>query len=397
MLTLFKKCLCFVTVLCVFCGLAQAKPKSPIARELFVQKIITEWMQANTVPGVAVVILENEKAYPYFFGFANVGTQQPITKKTIFEIGSLTELYTGLLLATQLYTDQVKLTDTIATVMPDFVAPKPTSPFSTITLMQLATQTSGLPAAIPEDVSSKAALASYFSTWNPTLPIGSQWQNSGVNFGLLGFALEAMTNQTYNSLLRSSILAPLRMKDIGIYVDPGSRDDYAQGYDAQGQAVPINNQEKLFPAAIDAKMSVGDMGKFIALALGLPEIPVPLIKAMRIAQTAYASNSSDEQLGLGWEIYPVTRENIGHLLYAMNEPGGEPLSAQPLEKSAQKWDSKALLEKIGVTAGFSAYIGLVPQYKTGVMIFANRALPADEIAKIGRSLLFNIIETPSKS
>lgn len=392
--TSLKKWLCLCVVLLVVCGNLHAKLKNT-STQVFAQKFLTEWMQANGVPGLAVVIYENEHFYRYYLGIANLSSQEPVTKKTIFEIGSLTELYTGVLLAEQLLNEQVKLAGSLADYVPGLVAQAPTSPFSSITLMQLATQTSGLPAAIPQDVSSKVALASYFSRWKPAAPIGSRWQNSGINFGLLGFVLEAVTQQNYNLLLRAQLLGPLKMQDIGVFVPTGSVNDVAQGYDAQGQAVNINTQEKLFPAAIDVKMSVEDMEKFLALALGLTsEVPASLLKSVRIAQTPFAINGADVLLGLGWEIYSLTRENTGHLLYGANESGVESLSAQPLEKFAQKFDDKALMEKVGVTAGFSAYIGVIPHHKAGIVLFANRALPTNEIARLGRTILVNIIETP---
>ena len=64
-----------------------------------VKQAINAFMEENHIPGVAVELYVNGKAESYYFGYANPETNVPVSKSTIFELGSISKVMTSLLLA----------------------------------------------------------------------------------------------------------------------------------------------------------------------------------------------------------------------------------------------------------------------------------------------------------
>lgn len=374
-------------VLAVFCfGVVvniQANKKSNNTSDMFIKQIVAAWMQKNNVPGVAVEFYQQGIPHSYYLGYADKEKKTPVSEKTIFELGSITKLFTSLLLVEEVNASGVKLDDSIAEYAPDL---SPNGKFQNITIENLLTHTSGFPLNAPAQVQSRSALQDYLGNWKPAAAIGSEWNYSNINFGLLGYALEVITSQNYNQLYRTRILQPLNMSPIGITVPQAFLSDYAQGYDKIGQ--PVKPEPTgLFPAAGALKASGHDMLQFLKAAMGLPGTPVSVNEAMRMTQTPYVSTSSMQQ-GLGWVISPITAENMSALLNPA-KPNLGPLPATQLPPMKRQFSSDSLIDKTGATQGFQAYIAVIPKRKLGVVILANRYVGSAEIMKLGREILLN--------
>ena len=178
------------------------------------------------------------------------------------------------------------------------------------------------------------------------------------------------------------------MAPIGINVPKGYQSHYAQGYNKDGKAVPPESMG-LYPAADSIKASGRDMLKFLHAALALPGTPSSIITAMHMTQTAFATTDSMAQ-GLGWVIYPMTQYTVADLLQPPAEMNMGPLPAKVITSHDQQFNSNALIDKTGTTNGFRAYIALIPQQKSGIVILTNRYVDNGEIVKTGREILFSI-------
>ena len=71
---------------------SDAKTFDPNAE--LVKTAIAQFMKDNNIPGVAVEMYVDGKPRSYYFGYADVEDKKPITKNTIFEVGSITKLMT---------------------------------------------------------------------------------------------------------------------------------------------------------------------------------------------------------------------------------------------------------------------------------------------------------------
>jgi beta-lactamase class C len=351
-----------------------------------VKSNVMPFMRINKIPGVAVSIYLNGVPHNYYFGYANLTTQQPVTGNTIFEIGSITKLFTSLLLAEEVKAGRVNLEKNVDTILPDFSASL--KAFHSITLEQLATHTSGLPFDVSPNVKTREQLVRHLRWWHFPLPNMHSWIYSNVGMGLLGNSLEALTGQSFNDLYRRNILAPLGMQEIGINVPEALVSEYAQGYRTDGSPAPRVNLAAR-EASGSIKASATDMSRFLAAAMGLPGTPDFILSSMRLTQTPFVQLPTFEQ-GLGWQIYALNNKKIASMLRPPALMHVGPIPSKPVFILSRHFDSDHLFDKTGTTAGFRAYIALIPNRKTGIVILTNRRVSDPALLGTARRILFKI-------
>jgi serine-type D-Ala-D-Ala carboxypeptidase/endopeptidase len=153
------------------------------------------------------------------------GDKRPLDGDTVFEIGSMTKVFTSLLLADMVRRGEVALADPVAKYLPAEVK-VPERGGAKITLQHLAMQTSALP-RLPSNLNPKDAnnpyadytvqqLYEFLSSAELTRDIGSRYEYSNLGAGLLGHALARRAGTDYETLVRKSILDPLGMKSTSI-------------------------------------------------------------------------------------------------------------------------------------------------------------------------------------
>lgn len=347
-----------------------------------IKQSITAFMRENKVSGVAVELYLEGQPHSYYFGYADKSKKIPVNKYTIFEIGSISKIMTSILLAQQVDAANVRLNDSLK----KFIDELPLN-YEPITLRDLATHTSGLPFNAPKTIKKRAELEKYLASWSPTDEPGEQWIYSNFGVGMLGYALEVATHKNFNQLYRSRILSPLGMQPIALVVPKQFKINYAQGYDYHGN--PIKKSKLgLFPAAYGLKASAFDMQRFLSAAIGLPGTPAQIFYPMRLTQSGFVQLPNKMQ-GLAWQIHPINSDNISNLL---NEPNAVDLSPIAIAESYNKpkFNGDALIDKTGGTNGFRAYIAVIPNKKSGIVILANKALANNTIVNTGREILFKL-------
>lgn len=160
-----------------------------------------------------------------------------------FEIGSISKVFTGLLLAHAVHDGKLALDDTLAERLPvEFTAPG----VGAITLLQLATHTSCLPRlpsnlfdgvnqADPYAHYDDTRLFAYLATakLDKTAPCASEYSNLGV--GLLGVVLERAYGKAWADLVGEKIATPLGMHDTAQHLDASRAARFAQGWDGSAK------------------------------------------------------------------------------------------------------------------------------------------------------------------
>ncbi len=355
-----------------------------------VNNTIEPWMKSHEVPGVAVGVYRHGKPSAYYFGVESRQTNHLINEKTTFEVGSLTKLFTCLLAAEMANEKQWSLDDPVVKYLPVL---KKNPAFQSITLKNLGTYTAGFPFTTPETIQTQSELSDYFNQWKPEGK--NVWIYSNISIGVLGDAVAARMHQDINDLYRERILKPLGMEPIGLVVPESLDKHYAQGYDADGEAIP-RGAFKFFASAGGAKMSAGDAIKLLKASLHISGVDSEIVKAMKVTQTPYVDVANDHTQGLGWVIYPLkyplSRHTRDELLNPDEEMNRGPIPAKVIPLSQQKFNGSALMDKTGATYGFRSYIVVIPNLKTGVVILVNRYVSNGEIIKIGRDILLKILD-----
>lgn len=347
-----------------------------------VKQAVSAMMQQQAIPGVAVELYVQGKPYAYYFGYANQTKKIPMSGNTIFELGSISKLMTSLLLAQEIDIAKMNLSDPITKYLPDL-----SQDYADISLQTLATHTSGLPFTVPKNITTVTGLHQYLMHWSPDDAPGEQWLYSNFGIGMLGYAIESSTHRNFNQLYRRHILNPLGMQPIGINVPAALKKYYAQGYDQNGNQVPPM-EPGVFPAAGAIKASAQDMQHFLRAAIGLIGTPDRIFYPMRMTQTVYVE-IADKMQGLGWQIQPITPENKIKLLHTGEAILGPVAVKDIVDKPTFNGD--ALIDKTGSTEGFRAYIAVIPNQKSGIVILVNKNVPNSVIVNTARDILFKTV------
>jgi CubicO group peptidase (beta-lactamase class C family) len=323
--------------------------------------LIQPVIDGEIASGIVVAVYDGGKREIYGFG-AGPNDQHP-DGRTLFEIGSVTKVYTSLLLADAVQRHEVALDTPVAELLPPGVT-VPTQDKQVITLKELALHTSGLPRLPPSLLPRGGAeLADPYAKYNEDRlyadlvrtplehPPGAVVSYSNYGVGLLGFALGRKLGGGYAAIVEKRVLAPLGLRDTFVTVPAaakprravGTNDDLAPvapwTFDALAGAGAIvstaRDQLQLVEAELDA-------------AAGSRE---PLRPAMRMTQEGQLEIAGENE-GLGWQI----------------------------DAQGRMWHN-------GETGGFHAFVGFDPKTRRAVVLLASTALPlldkvADDIYKL---------------
>jgi len=142
----------------------------------------------------------------------------PMREDTIFDMASVSKLFTSILVVQQIERGAIRLEEPVATYLPAFGA----NGKGTITVRQLLTHTSGLKPWMPlwSGWPDKASRIQAVMDVAPTSPPGTTYVYSDLNLITLGVLLERQTGSGLDQLVREGITAPLRMRDTGYNPDP---------------------------------------------------------------------------------------------------------------------------------------------------------------------------------
>lgn len=370
-----------LTCLISVASVAMANHKEDLYKET-VNTAAEQLMQQYDIPGMAIAVIDKDQTYTYLFGNADAMNGKQVTRNTIFEVGSVTKLFTALLCAEADDGGSMKLDDDVSKYCPQ-LALNPI--LAQVSLTDMLTHTAGFHLNITEDITKKDhSLEYYLSAWQPEKPIGSQWQYSNIGCGLAAIVLEKQSNKSMNELIRENLLAPLKMTPLGLEIPEEYQDDFAQGYTGDGKvAVRFNHAQGLYPGAWSLKATIDDMSKFMSAAIGSSNTPRNIKRAMRNTQTPRVSVGSMQQ-GLVWQVHSLQDENLKHEPQSMNIG---PLPVKCLPKDQQIYKADVLLDKTGSTPGFRSYIAVIPSRQVGVVILTNKNISNGTIVNAGRTII----------
>jgi serine-type D-Ala-D-Ala carboxypeptidase/endopeptidase len=245
---------------------------------------------------------------------------------TIFEIGSITKVFTALLLTEMVSRGEVALDDPVAKFLPGTVK-MPARNGKEITLLDLATYTSGLPRnpdGIPPSGDNPYAaytveqLYAFLSGYTLRYDPGSHYEYSNLGFGLLGHALALRAGSAYEDLVVSRVCEPLGLRDTRISLNDAMRARLAQGHASNLKPTPNWDLPTLAGAGA-LRSTANDLVKFVrATCLSAPDAPLrPPIDML--VQTRRPTNLPDMEVGLGCFIRTGNGDQI---IWKDGETGG---------------------------------------------------------------------------
>lgn len=323
-----------------------------------VQKAVTVYMNNKNVAGLSVGIFLNGQIYIYNYGEIKKGTGKLPGANTIFEIGSVTKTFTGILLANAVLEGKAKLDDDICKYL-DGNYPNLKYNGQPIRLVHLSNHTSGLPSMprlntgedpfSPSTRFTPAMLADILHHVTLDTVPGTRRAYSNFAVGLLGLILEKIYTLSYEQVLKKYILAPYHMQQTQIILAPGNYKDVATGYDLEGNPTPYW-QNDLAQSAGGIRSTTHDMLLYIQQQLD------PWNKAARLSHEL-TYGDINKGTGLNWGV--MTTKTGHHLQWSHD----------------------------GGTDGFTSLCMIYPELKAGIVLLTNNGDHGDDsFYDIGRSV-----------
>jgi beta-lactamase class C len=338
-----------------------------IAMDAKVRHIVTADLAPETVGeagGLAVAVYAAGHTQFFNYGFADGSTKRPITSDTLFNIASVRKPFEAILVALGSLRGELNLDDPVSRYVPELRG----DTIKSVTIGELATHTSGLllPTDHPPWPCDSFDLQQFFNLLNAwTPPSGEQPGKERIythaGYVLLQLALERRYGRPIGELIEARILKPLGMNQT--FLPERGPDDRAvmapellkrvvQGYSDAGMVIgPPGNQQSYsdFPGTGQMFSSARDLAAFLAACIDGGVIDPQLRHALQMTQRERFHVSEKFGQAMAWENVHLNDADI------VDKPGG--------------------------LNNASAYVGLVPAHKAGIVLLANRGNFPHEIAR----------------
>lgn len=321
-----------------------------------VEKVIAEetakLMKSSSYQAVSGVIYIKGKAH--YFNYGKLSNGQRPNSNTVYEIGSITKTYTGLLLSQAVHDRKISLDDDVRKYL-DGKYPNLTLDNRPITIRHLITHTSGLPLAMncDEHAQNVKEQANCFEKFRkedffkalkivqPTDRSGKNYLYSGVGIQLVGYILEQAYHMNHRELLQKYVFSRSKEKQTFIVLKQHENPNISIGRNSDGKLMPLINAFYFYSGGM--KSSTSSMLNYLKMYLESND--------MVVKQT-------------------------------MEQLAGNPQYGRAYAWNTYAYDTqKKMLYHNGSTFGHSSWMALYPNQKVGIFIVTN-VVTADSQQKL---------------
>ncbi len=302
--------------------------------------------------GIVVGIIDGDKTYYYSYGVKSLTGKESVDEHSVFEIGSITKTFTGIILADMVIKGEMSLDEPLQKYLPKGIT-APTRNGASIKLIHLSNHTSSLPRmpgnfnpanpANPFADYSEKQLYDFLKSYELPRDIGSQYEYSNYAAGLLGHIMATAQGITYEALMIDVIAKPLGLQDTRIAFTENMKKNLAIGHQ---DGVQVENWDLSTLAGAGAIRSTAvDLLNYVSVNMG--KVKSKLYPAMQLSHKNSRTEGANPLVGLGWHI-------------AVDD------------KSAIIWHN-------GGTGGYRSYAGFVRGGDRGVVVLTNSTASIDDI------------------
>ncbi|QUS38366.1 serine hydrolase [Tardiphaga alba] len=314
--------------------------------------------------GLAVAVHAAGQTQIFTYGFADQAARRRITSDTLFNLASVRKLFEATLVSLGSIRGDFSLDDPASKYLPELSGDY----VKRVTIGQLATHTSGLLLPTdhppwPTDSYSLSRFLESLNSWTPKAgeEPGKQRVYTHAGYVLLQLVLERRYGRPIGELISRYVLKPLGMKETFLperglgdqaQLAPKYLARVVQGYDDDGSIIgPPGHQQGYytFPGTGQMFSSPKDLAIFLAASLDNHVVDPQLRQALKMTQQEMFRVDTGFGQAIAWE--NVHRNGIE----VVDKPGG--------------------------LNNATAYIGLMPRQRMGVVLLANRGEFPYEIAR----------------
>lgn len=343
-----------------------------------IEDTIKTFAAEENAAGLVVGIIDNNQDTLCLYGYSDLDEKVPVEKNTLFEIGSVTKIFTGIMLSKAINDGKVRIDDNVGAYL---TKGKTNNQLKAIKLRHLATHTAGLPRVVnslsvfpvstaltiflsnPYSVYTEDDVLDYLSGLSISDKPGEKYSYSNIGTGLLGYILAGAYRTDFEHMLKENVFSPFKMEDTCIRVKPDTSAMFAKGYAGLLKINPLSDGPHGLHLTFTSKP--WDMTDIIAGAGAIRSTGSDMMKFLKIcinSENDFVSNSmipifkdeDDFENGMCWGIIKMKK---------MSEP---------------------LIYHDGGTGGFRSFIGILKGKKSGVVILSNSV---NKVSRLGVRIL----------
>lgn len=327
-------------------------------------KIADSLVSEGHVVGYSLGVWRDGESLFLSGGKLHRGSPEKPDADSIYEIGSITKVFTGALLSLAVEAGDVELSTPVEELIPGKVK-LPRHDDRAITLLHLATHTSGLP-RLPGDLDSPVPddpyahydarrLVAFLKSHEPGRAPG-QYEYSNLGAGLLGQALAWKARKSYGELLQRQILRPLGLRSTTLRLSSRLQKRLALPHGSGLERTRNWNFQSLAGAGA-LRSTARDQLRFLEAHFG--EKPAGLGEALRKTLERHAEPGEGQAVGLGWHLARKGRLGV----------------------------------HAGRTGGYASYAGISLRDRIALILLTNTS--SDAVAPTGEKLLLELLATSS--
>lgn len=312
-----------------------------------VDALVAPLIHQDSRLAVSVGVTNDKHTHFFCYGHPFQISEDSTTPDTLFEIASSTKVFTTTLLALLVEKGTISLDTPVNTLIPSAISLP-----HTLTLLELATHTSGLP-TMPGNVlfhllrnpgnpyasyTYKEVLQAVQSFKKPSSTIPAPYNYSNLGYALLAYIVAKQLHEPFESAMQHLLCHPLGMKDTGYHLKADQRLRLAQGFSSAGRAAP-NWEMGALEGAGGLYSSARDLIYFLQAHLGSSHVLSGSVRTL--CHKEYANIPPHDTSALGWI---VTKDQKS--------------------KTKMYW-------KDGASTGYRSFLGLIKEKKISVVVLTN--------------------------
>lgn len=308
---------------------------SPLVLSNLIQDIITEHARYSRGSGLAILTSKGNQTEQFFAGFKSAINKEPVTENTIFEIGSITKVFTALVLLESINNQIISnINDPINNYLPPNVSIFKCN-FTQITFKHLVTHTSTLPRDLNNIISIHIEeLEEFINNYKCSEQPGTKYLYSNLGFVILGYTLQHILNKTFDEMVYEAVTSKLNMNDTKCFI--GDNPNLTIGHSFTKEE-PYLGRTSVSCSSGGLFSNLKDMKTF--LLANINEGNSSISKLLRQSHKLLFPNG-DKSLAFAWHL-KNSNENT------------------------------QIIHHNGATFGFSSYIGFDKEKQKGVVILSN--------------------------
>lgn len=276
------------------------------------------------VPGVAIGVLHEGKAYTGGLGVTHVHHPLPVDAQTLFLVGSISKTMTTLAVMRLVEQGRLDLEMPIRTYLPDLRL-QDAQVTEQVTLRHVFTHTGGWIGDFYQDMGmgddALARMVANMADLAQVTPLGTRWSYNSAGFYLAGRVLEVLTGKRYEEAMRALVFEPLGMQQTFFFAHEAMTYRFSVGHDVR-DAQPVVVRPWTLPRSVNpaggASSTLNDLLRYARFHLGDGTTPdgkrLLTPESMRFLQSPQILvNDTMDALGLTWWLKTVAGiPTVGH-------------------------------------------------------------------------------------